>query len=254
MERNIHSFLLIHLLFSVIPTPLCVTASSVIISKVVYVLTRMTWPSAQSYCRFYYSELVTIRNKEEATKLAQYGGWIGLYLNTSDGVWKWSRGDENATDIIWDYDEPDKGQDCVLKYVSYVKLESDDCLKTHSVLCANDVLILVEEMKTWEEAFQHCKELQAVGSKHKYNLASFSNAEYTLLDRKKIKQSATTNEVWVGMRFLAGEWLWVNGQAVRSSDLPDCPVQQLHCGALVPNDTQWKTIDCSEKRNFLCSI
>ncbi|KAM7423654.1 hypothetical protein PAMA_000149 [Pampus argenteus] len=195
MERNIHSFLLIHLLFSVIPTPLCATTSSVIISKVVYIQFQMTWSSAQIYCRSYYNELVTIRNAEEATKLAKYGGWIGLYLNASDGVWKWSGGDENATDIIWDYDEPDKGQDCVLKYASYVKLESDDCSNTHTVLCAEDMMILVEEMKTWEEAFEHCKELQAARSKHKYNLASFSNAEYARLARKKIEQISTANEV-----------------------------------------------------------
>ena len=75
-----------------------------------------------------------------------------------------------------------------MKYMSYKTLESDNCSHLHYALCTDDRLILVQEMKTWEEAFQHCKKLQ-------YKLASFSDADNAALDRETIGQSATTDEV-----------------------------------------------------------
>ncbi|XP_037610346.1 secretory phospholipase A2 receptor-like [Sebastes umbrosus] len=107
-------------------------------------------------------------------------------------------------------------------------------------------LDLAQEKKTWEEALEHCRE------KENYDLVSLPEANTFLLNRETITQQATTNEVWIGLRFLAGEWWWMNGHRARSSDLPHCPAQQQHCGALLPNEKGWKIMNCSEKRNFLC--
>ncbi|KAM9366666.1 alpha-N-acetylgalactosamine-specific lectin-like [Symphorus nematophorus] len=114
-------------------------------------------------------------------------------------------------------------------------------------------MIVVQELKTWEEALQHCRGLQdAPRTAHQYDLASLPEANTVLFDRDTIG-TATTDEVWVGLRYLAGEWLWVSGEEVTSSYLPDCPDHQ-HCGAMDHENTQWKIMNCSEKRHFICSI
>uniref|UniRef100_A0A3Q3JKZ9 C-type lectin domain-containing protein n=1 Tax=Monopterus albus TaxID=43700 RepID=A0A3Q3JKZ9_MONAL len=58
---------------------------------------RSPWQDAQSFCREYHTDLLTIKSEEENQNLAGTKGWIGLYRQNSAGPWKWSRGDEIAT-------------------------------------------------------------------------------------------------------------------------------------------------------------
>ncbi|XP_078134193.1 uncharacterized protein LOC144534788 isoform X2 [Sander vitreus] len=218
MERNIPRLLLIHLIFFVLSTPPCAVTTGLRILKVVPISDSSTWAVAQNYCRWYHSDLITIRNQQEADKYAPYEGWIGLYLNTSSWEWKWSRGDERATFFNWD-----------------------------------SSLILVQEKKTWEQALVHCRQLEAAGSTTRYQLAVLSEPNDNLMDTETIRLNANTYEVWVGLRFLAGDWLWMSPNTPVRSNLPQCPAEQQHCGALVPDNTEWKIMSCSEKRNFLCS-
>nr|XP_046234712.1 putative C-type lectin domain family 20 member A [Scatophagus argus]XP_046239337.1 putative C-type lectin domain family 20 member A [Scatophagus argus] len=256
MERDILCFLLV-LITIILPGPLHAATSSLNLSKVVLISHPRTWFDAQHYCRAHHSDLVTIRNTQEANMVVLFEGWIGLYHRWSYG-WKWSKEDELATFIPWDLGEPNTNLWCVLKYRSHLTWASADCRYPHPFLCVDERLILVQEMKTWEEALHHCRQLQVAdpspgGTAHLYDLASLPEENNVLLDREKLKE-ATTNEVWVGLRFLAGEWLWVSGEAVTSSYLPRCPAQQQHCGALDHKNTSWKIMSCSEKRNFICSI
>ncbi|XP_040898322.1 uncharacterized protein LOC121184593 isoform X2 [Toxotes jaculatrix] len=250
MERNIPGLLLLQLVFFVLPGPPCVVTSHLKISKVVHVSLPKTWFAARSYCRETYTDLVTIRSEQDDIKLAMYEGWIGLRIG-SDGVQSWSSEDANTRLSIWNFEL------CVLRY--NLIWESQKCSHLHPFLCMDERLILVQEMKTWEEALQHCRELNDVESTEEdntlvYDLASLPEANNILLFGETTQLTATTNEVWVGLRFLAGEWLWVSSEEVISSYLPNCPAQQQHCGALVHNSMQWKIMDCSEKRTFLCSI
>lgn len=58
-----------------------------------------TWTKAQTFCRKYHTDLITIRNEQENT-FFKSGGWIGLY-RANTNTWKWSRGDEIASFIKW---------------------------------------------------------------------------------------------------------------------------------------------------------
>ncbi|XP_031165665.1 C-type mannose receptor 2-like [Sander lucioperca] len=164
MERNIPRLLLIHLIFFVLSTPLSAVTTGLSILKVVPISNSNTWAVAQNYCRWYHSDLITIRNQQEADKYAPYEGWIGLYLNTSSSGWKWSRGEERATFFNWDSNEPDDDQHhhCVLKDKSSPKWKNERCSDNHPFLC-DEGLILVQEKKTWEEALVHCRQLEAAG-------------------------------------------------------------------------------------------
>ncbi|XP_062862103.1 uncharacterized protein LOC134324282 isoform X2 [Trichomycterus rosablanca] len=76
--------------------------------------TSVTWFEAQSYCRQFHTDLVTIRDSNEASYiniLSQgWGVWIGLFRDT----WKWSN-QTNFTTIPWATGEPNNGmghEDC----------------------------------------------------------------------------------------------------------------------------------------------
>lgn len=61
-------------------------------SSYVFVTERKTWSEVQSYCRQFYTDLVSVRNQseyEEIKKLTQNQSvWIGLHRDS----WKWSDG------------------------------------------------------------------------------------------------------------------------------------------------------------------
>ncbi|TDH16660.1 hypothetical protein EPR50_G00000250 [Perca flavescens] len=253
MERNIPRLLLIHLIFVVLSTRPCAATPGLSVLKVVPISNPYSWAVAQNYCRWHHSDLITIRTQQQADELAPYEGWIGLYSDTSSPEWKWSRGDERATFFNWDSNEPDPSHHCVLMHNSAPKWKSEDCSSSQPFLC-DEGLILVQENKTWEEALVHCTQLEAAGSTTRpYQLAILSEPNDNLMDTEKIRLNATTYEVWVGLRFLAGDWLWMSPNTPASSDLPQCLAEQQHCGSLVPRNTEWKIMSCSEKRNFLSS-
>uniref|UniRef100_A0A667XAA7 C-type lectin domain-containing protein n=2 Tax=Myripristis murdjan TaxID=586833 RepID=A0A667XAA7_9TELE len=136
---------------------------------------------------------------------------------------------------------------------------TDRCQLRLFFLCYNEPLVLVRENKTWEEALASCRALAAdhdaepdAFRNHRYDLASLlSDSDYAYA-RTQI-QSATTDEVWMGLRFLAGGWLWVNGDGVQHDGLPPHPEARRRCGALAKSgDDSWTIRDCSERRNFLC--
>ncbi|KAK2908973.1 hypothetical protein Q8A67_004810 [Cirrhinus molitorella] len=97
--------------------------------------------------------------------------------------------------------------------------------------------------KTWEEAVEHCRD-------HYTDLASLTTTQQLQQVKSNLKGETI---IWVGLRFVAGQWYWLNAEPVSnevSRSLPECP--ELRCGALNIMTEQWENRDCEEKLSFLC--
>ncbi|GLD74884.1 uncharacterized protein AKAME5_002621600 [Lates japonicus] len=70
-------------------------------------------------------------------------------------------------------------------------------------ICYYDNLVVVNENKTWEEALSYCRDMTT--SDFNYDILSPHYSDYSYL-RERIYSRATTDEVWIGLRFLGGEW------------------------------------------------
>uniref|UniRef100_UPI003AB0C537 macrophage mannose receptor 1-like isoform X1 n=1 Tax=Centroberyx gerrardi TaxID=166262 RepID=UPI003AB0C537 len=207
-----------------------------------------SWYGAKKYCQQRHTDLATIT--EMNTEQFSESGWIGLYREAK--IWRWS-GQETVNYTNWAPGHP-ADRDCGTFELSTKLWYSNSCSKYFSFVCDGDNLVLVKENKTWEEALEHCRAM--AGSKthgnHLYDLVSLQTGNDHTYARERI-QGATTNEVWTGLRFLAGRWLWVNGEPLRYQDLPLCPAPQQHCGTLSKDQRDhWGTRDCRERRNFIC--
>uniref|UniRef100_A0A668VIY0 C-type lectin domain-containing protein n=1 Tax=Oreochromis aureus TaxID=47969 RepID=A0A668VIY0_OREAU len=87
--------------------------------------------------------------------------------------------------------------------------------------------IVVEEEKTWEEALVYCRE-------HHDDLASVASETEMLLIQRELKKHNTTELGWIGLRFLPGDWLWVDGQEMEyeawgERGKPTCPHPKMKC-------------------------
>ncbi|XP_075320453.1 snaclec agkisacutacin subunit B-like [Odontesthes bonariensis] len=106
------------------------------------------------------------------------------------------------------------------------------------------------EEKTWEEALEHCRESHS-------DLTSLLSKSENLLAQTEIQSTGVTERVWIGLRFLGDDWLWVNGHPLKYKAWPrggdqdhQCPMWR-RCGALT-KDGVWENIDCQEKLPFIC--
>ncbi|XP_053483852.1 macrophage mannose receptor 1-like [Ictalurus furcatus] len=216
-----------------------------------FVAQSMDWTTAQNYCRQHYGDLAIITTEEENQRAVKVIGqnsvyaWIGLYrIAPHVNAWKWSNGKEvNFTK--WNHGEPDdqgSGEDCaVMNSNGWYDIS---CGGNFASICRRS-FVLVKEKKTWDEALKYCRT-------HYTDLTSVDSG--TLLDMLKTEtQQAQTASVWTGLRFLDGQWFWVNGVPLGSLvSLPSCPVQPYHCGAYNFNTKVWENRDCNEKLHFLC--
>uniref|UniRef100_A0A3B4V4K3 C-type lectin domain-containing protein n=1 Tax=Seriola dumerili TaxID=41447 RepID=A0A3B4V4K3_SERDU len=71
-------------------------------------------------------------------------------------------------------------------------------------------------------------------------------------------REAQTGHVWIGLRYLAGSWLWVDGEKMEykawsQGKTQQCPNRGHHCGALPLEGQHWDSQDCVNKFNFVCN-
>ncbi|KAG7330787.1 hypothetical protein KOW79_004756 [Hemibagrus wyckioides] len=104
------------------------------------------------------------------------------------------------------------------------------------------------EIKTWEEALQHCRNY--------YTCLAFVDSDKQLKYYETLlKMETQTDTVWTGLHFLDGKWVWVNGTLLRSLvPLPQFPIQPYRCGAYNSYTSVWENRDCNEELDFLCYL
>ncbi|KAK5615462.1 hypothetical protein CRENBAI_000712 [Crenichthys baileyi] len=210
----------------------------------------MTWSQAEEYCNNSYNGLSSfaMRNMSFFSK-QNFPIWIGLHRN--GGSWKWSLGLEE--DKHWNLGNPSNDTTCVTISSLNKELATKNCQTQLPFLCTKDNMVLVKENKSWEEVFEHCRDLRSSSSSNlHFNLLSVQPGDEHTYVMNKVME-ADTEEVWVGLRFLGDEWLWMNGADMLNTDMLQCPISKKHCGALSKNDAGTvEARDCSERKNFLC--
>ncbi|XP_044070407.1 macrophage mannose receptor 1-like isoform X2 [Siniperca chuatsi] len=208
------------------------------------------WSEAQQYCKKNYDYLAALTanfDMNSAVHEEDFPVWTGLHRD--EEIWKWSTGLSEYRN--WASNEPGNNGDCVSISSLKKEMATQSCSARFPFVCFRDNLVLVKENKTWEEALEHCRALVSQFN-IRYELVSVQPGK----DHKHLMTritEAVTEKVWTGLRFLAGHWLWVNGADMLYSDLPVCPTEGQHCGALSKNETgSVESTDCLEKMNFLC--
>ncbi|XP_036004441.1 snaclec rhodocytin subunit alpha-like [Fundulus heteroclitus] len=162
-------------------------------------------------------------------------------------MWKWSRGDEEATYFNWEDEVPQENEDCVFKPTNTTKWRGRACNKSRVFMCYDELLVLMKKNKTWEEALEHCRTLKEMGSYDLATLITHDDHDYA----RERAQQATTDEVWTGLRYLGDEWLWMGGEVVQYENIPSC--SGAWCGVLEKNgDKSFGIRDCGQRRNFFC--
>ncbi|KAG1941245.1 hypothetical protein F2P79_016098 [Pimephales promelas] len=208
--------------------------SSGLIKQHYFINEERDWYSALQHCRTFFRDLSTFTTQSEEQQFLEdaigqtSNAWVGLHKYF--GYWKWT-GQEYATRINWDsLNTAGFNENCAFLHNSSKKLHDENCdvkLKFFCVDISEFVLVLKNE--SWEGALEYCR-------KHHNDLASLSSVNKMTSTLGKIPL-AETGYVWTGLRFLAGEWRWVDGDdldftAWPQTGLPQCPARNLRCGAL----------------------
>ncbi|KAK1155270.1 lymphocyte antigen 75-like, partial [Acipenser oxyrinchus oxyrinchus] len=162
-----------------------------------FVKDEKSWFDAQSYCREKHTDLATIESQAETEKVLKItdgftDAWIGLYYDKEN--WQWSNGD-NVSYYNWTSSLNCTSVDSKGEWVDSA------CHDNKHFMCYNETserYILIEQLKTWYEAQQYCRE-------HHTDLVSVKNKD----ENKKIKEKANGKPVWIGL--FNNPWKWSDG-------------------------------------------
>lgn len=214
---------------------------------------RKTWFAAQKYCRDNYVDLTPIMSQKKVQRFlrgqSQGELWTGLYREGNQ--WKWSGGSK-ATKTVWAQGQPDSasedcGSICLRQCLPELTgLHNVQCSQLLPFLCFN--LIVPQYRGTWEQALAYCK-------KNHSGLTTLASETQHLLSLSKV-QKGLSQRVWIGLRFLADQWMWIDGrnlvfQAWNQEDQEHrCPVLN-RCGTLTKGGL-WESWDCTDQLHFLC--
>lgn len=212
-------------------------------------LCQYPWADAQAYCRRNYADLLTITSNGDATKLKNSEGasiqsWIGLSKKPLETVYtQWSDGTKLKF-TAWMIGEPShlETRHCVTIMDS--EFATYNCSIPLMFYCYKwrPNVIVMQEMMNWDEALTYCR-------MHYTDLVSVT----TETDMLVISQSLDNQEasVWTGLRFMDGQWFWVNQQTLqRLSSVPVCPARPFHCRA-IGSDVALMSRNCDEKMKFI---
>lgn len=211
----------------------------------------LPFQEAQQRCTQHYDYLSTVRSKDLEdlsynSLIKEDFFWIGVQKEYNK--WIWSEGGE-ATITFWANGQPDDDQ-CGAVHKYTFTLSARPCHIHLRFYCMKVYELIVVHLKsTWEEALEYCRQ--------NYIDLAIINSEDIMEEAKINSTVADTDEVWTGLRFLAGHWFWVNGAGfgynVWSSDGEiQCPAMNQHCGVFDRTQGVCKPTDCERRLNFLC--
>ncbi|XP_043099466.1 CLECT domain-containing protein [Puntigrus tetrazona] len=219
-----------------------------------FVNETLSFQEAEQRCMQDYDYLSTVRSKDledlsSNSLLKENFFWIGVKRDSADKKkWIWSEGGE-ATITFWAKNEPD-GDQCGAVQKSAHTLYARPCGVRLRFYCMKVYeLIVVHQKSTWEEALEYCRQ--------NYLDLAIINLEDIVEEANISSTVADMDEMWTGLRFIAGHWFWVNGKRcdydVWSSDGEiQCPDMNQRCGVFDRTQGVCKSADCERKLNFLC--
>ncbi|KAL6481093.1 hypothetical protein MHYP_G00091730 [Metynnis hypsauchen] len=224
---------------------------------------KMTWRDAQSYCRNYYTDLVSVRNQTENQQIytaAQTSKdeylWIGLF----NDAWKWS--DQSTSSFrYWAPNQPDNNGE--KENCAAVSMTTQDAVGGwHDVncevkipfICRENQLILIKLNLTWREALRYCRD-------NHVDLVSVHSEEIQLWV-KAVAQNASTEHVWLGLRHTCtlSFWFWVSGESIcyqnwapgNGTGGEDCSSVERTGAVQSRGGQQWVSLPEDHKLNFIC--
>ncbi|TRY88564.1 hypothetical protein DNTS_034543 [Danionella cerebrum] len=174
--------------------------------SVSYVLVNQyrNWADARSYCRQYYTDLVSIRNEAENQKIQylyrSYGyGWIGLYRPRS-----WSDR-SNSSFTYWSYGQPDTDGTCAaVSFSNSGQWTDENCNTVMPFICYNGStsrqFFFVNESKNWTEAQRVCRQNYT-------DLATIENMEEMNRLINTVNGSYS-GSAWIGLYDDLNGWRW----------------------------------------------
>ncbi|XP_073725597.1 C-type mannose receptor 2-like [Misgurnus anguillicaudatus] len=218
----------------------------------------VSWRDAQSICREHHTDLISVRNQTEIQEIMNDNDinkvWIGLFSDS----WEWSDKSESGFRYWWSTQPNSNLGDS--EYCTAVSVTDQAqwhdvvCSESHSFVCHEDNLILINESLSWSEALRYCRE-------NHVDLVSVDSEKIQFTVTKVIHQSST-DAVWMGLRHscAVGLWFWVNGEMVcyqnwapgNETAVNDCD-REVKSGAVQSGgDHLWISLPQSHKLNFIC--
>ncbi|XP_014886900.1 C-type mannose receptor 2-like [Poecilia latipinna] len=240
----------------------CLIFSSSLSRQYHFVNLSLTWTEAQAYCRQTLTDIVTIQDSEELTRLldtlssARHSSeaWIGLY---SVIHWRWSDGftGAGANYSNWEiyFNEPNfngASQFCVS--VGSSGLWWDDyCSEGYSFLCYNGTqldpeYVYVNKGMNWSDAQMYCRE-------NFVDLATVSSDEQNQMVEKLVSFGVF---LWIGL-FRYSNFFWSDGSNVSFTNWDNVynPIDSmtLICATTsVSNKGKWRFLSCENELPVVC--
>ncbi|XP_060773194.1 macrophage mannose receptor 1-like [Neoarius graeffei] len=228
------------------------------------IMTQMTWPDAQKYCRVMYDDLATILSitdwirfkNEAASKGLRNFAWVGLYSDIYN--WRWSLNDlplKNVPFSNWYPGQPDnyyRNELCTI-IAGYNQWYDIQCTTIRAFICYNanfsgaaKFIGINSPRLTWPEAQAYCR------THHTDLASSLNSSDNDMLVKIKIAQG----DSWIGLYRDMETWKWTDGTS--ASNIPWQPGQpnnyygRENCAMLYTSNGLFQDDPCTTQRYFFC--
>ncbi|XP_010747840.3 macrophage mannose receptor 1 [Larimichthys crocea] len=224
---------------------------------------KKDWCQALQYCRKHFTDLVSISNPEQNKEVIAKGNGTTFWIGLRHDNWEWvDKGCSSFRKIDNTYNNYEDENCTALRRDSKVPdiLYQFGCYTgAHSFCSKGTVRIkVIGEKKTWEEAFDYCRE-------HHTDLLWIRDRNDSYALDQWLNQSTVDGPFWIGLRQsrVFGFWIWTSesNNAVtwdnwKNGEAPQLPLSD-HCAVINETDRTsdggvWSDENCLVKHHFLC--